>query len=71
MILMYFLSIVKHQNSEQKDCKQYKKKLIHFSERIEKWHSKMQLQKKGTFVNDQDFVEIGNSPSRFETSEDE
>ena len=39
--------------------------------KIEKWHESMSLKKKGTFHDDCDFIEIGSSPSRFETSFEE
>ena len=37
------------------------------SKRIDNWHRKISLKKQGTFNNDQDFIEIEHSPSRFES----
>lgn len=34
--------------------------------KIEKWHARMSLKKQGSFNEDRDFIEIGNSPSKFD-----
>jgi hypothetical protein len=40
------------------------------SNKIEDWHTQMSLKKQGNFVNDKDFFEIGNSPNKFDSSDD-
>jgi len=42
--------------------------LSNFANKIDKWHTKMSLKKQGSFNEDNEFFEIGNSPSRFESS---
>lgn len=41
------------------------------SKKIEVWHGTMSLKKQGTFNDDEDFFEIGNSPSKFLSSDEE
>ena len=67
MILVYFLSIVK--NSQGKPCDPvYKNHIERIASKIESWHNRLSLKKKGSFNEDRDFIEIGNSPSRFSSS---
>lgn len=39
--------------------------------KIERWHQKMKLKKQGSFHEDCDFIEMGDSPNRFDSSSDE
>ena len=39
--------------------------------KIDQWHQVMSLKKQGSFHEDADFIEIGGSPSRFDTSFEE
>ena len=49
----------------------YKNKIKRFSKKIDVWHDKMTLKKQGTFDNDTDFISMGNSPSKFQSSDEE
>lgn len=66
--MVYFLSMIKTQ--EERDCDgynyEYKQKVDYVAEKIDDWHSQLTLQKQGSFHYDNDFIEIGNSPSKFE-----
>ena len=44
----------------------YKKKLLHFSKRIDHWHDEQQKLNTGVFEEDRDFVELDRSPSKFD-----
>lgn len=48
-----------------KKLKEYKVLLNKVISKIEKWHSKMSLRKKGKFMKDEDFFDMEPSPSKF------
>lgn len=70
---MYFLSMMKLRNSgeqqieDSQDEKEYRERVDRVSRKIDQWHNEMSIKKQGSFKQDCDFVEIGNSPSRFDT----
>ena len=44
----------------------YKRKCLVFSKGIERWHQEQSKLNTGVFENDQDFVELDRSPSKFD-----
>lgn len=60
-------------NTNSPEFQEYKTLLNKVSRKIDKWHERTSVpdMKKGTFENDGDYVEIDNSPSKFESSSDE
>ncbi len=71
MILVYFLSVIKSQRSNPAEDSYYADKVFKVTNKIEKWHERVSLQRQGSFHNDEEFVEIGNSPSHFDSSDEE
>ena len=57
--------------SSNKAHQAYKKKITKISTKIEKWHKERTQTKKGTFDADDEFISIGNSPSKFESGSEE
>jgi len=74
MVLAYFLTMVKKQNQRdqnENDRLNYKNKIKRVSNKIDVWHNRMKERKRGTFNSDKDFIEVGNSPSRFCSSDED
>ena len=67
---MFFLAMTKA-GVFQEEVIEYKAKLLKVAAKIDKWHQRMSLKKQGSFHEDADFIEIGGSPSRFDTSFEE
>jgi hypothetical protein len=44
----------------------YKRKIIHYSEKINEWHEKQSKLNSGIFTQDHEFQEQESSPSNFE-----
>jgi len=62
---MFFLSIIKSMSSSSTDLEEYKQKSLDFSNKVEKWFDKEKRKKKGSFENDDDYIEIEGSPTHF------
>jgi hypothetical protein len=73
MILVYFMSMMKHQNSGLKQFvdPSYKEKILRVSTKIESWYSKIENLKQTNFIDDNEFIIQGNSPSTFNSSSEE
>lgn len=80
MVLVYFMGLIKDSNKQESDRAQesnnkqsteYVKTLKRVSLKIDKWHDQMIQMKQGTFQDDNEFVTLGNSPSRFHSSDEE
>ncbi|CDW90807.1 protein kinase domain containing protein [Stylonychia lemnae] len=81
MVLLFFMSMINQQNQSKRyersnveseeDMKFYKQKCLKVSKKIDSWHQQMSLKKQGTFKDDEDFITLGNSPSRFCSSDEE
>jgi hypothetical protein len=67
---MYFLSVVKQSNKELHEAlpSHYVKKVNLVTKKIELWHTNLSLKKQGSFNEDKEFIELGNSPSNFTSS---
>lgn len=50
---------------------QYKQQISKFTEKIDAWHGEYCKTNSGLFLEDDEFVELGASPNKFEDSEDE
>lgn len=43
----------------------YKRKILHFSKKIDEWHDEQNKLNSGTFTQDNEFIELESSPSHF------
>lgn len=76
MNLLQFLALAKFKATplkafESKDFKHYKKKCKIVAKKIEKWHKRVSLIKKGSFLNDEEFEQFNPSPVNFSDNSDE
>ena len=74
--LFFFMGLVKQINEGEysiftQDFTDYKKKLMHVSDRINKWHFLQKERNKKEFTHDADFLDIINSPNDFFDSIDD
>lgn len=57
--------------TQMKEHESYKRKIKKISSKIDTWHMERIQTKKGTFEADEEFIAIGNSPSKFESDSEE
>ena len=73
--MMIFMSNVSQAQNcfENPEFQEYKNLLSRVTRKIEKWHSKFGSKEmhKEFFARDEEFIELDNSPTKFETSSEE
>ena len=73
-MLIFMSNVSQAQNYfENPEFQEYKNLLSRVTRKIEKWHSKFGSKEmhKEFFARDEEFIELDNSPTKFETSSEE